>query len=109
MYVQREEVHAVLDRKCRDPNIVARNGPAFLSQEHVDLGIALGCFFDDIQNANGTLAQESSERLLIFEAPGSIPESAVQFTEDYDGNSNGHRPLHHRKNSPVAALKRRIC
>ena len=72
MCVQSEQVHTVLDSKCRNPDIIARNGPAFLSEEHVDLGIAQGCFFDNVQDTNGTLAQKSSERLFILDATGSV-------------------------------------
>ena len=61
MYVEREKVHSMLKCKCRNPNIIARDGSAFFPQEHVNPGIPQGCLFGNVQDSNGTLAKESSE------------------------------------------------
>src|ERR1035438_8030428 len=80
--IQREELKPVLQRNGCDPDIIARNGPPFLSQIYIHLRIPQRGLFGYVQDANRWLTQESRQLCGVLHPAISGPESAVQLTQN---------------------------
>ena len=79
MDIQREELQRVLQGKRRDPNIVAWNGPAFLSQIDIRFRISKRRLFRYTKDTNRSLTQELRQMFGILRTATSGPESTVQL------------------------------
>src|ERR1035438_4152315 len=64
--IQREELKPVLQRNGCDPDIIARNGPAFLSQIHIHFRIPQRGLLGYVQNADRWLTQELRQLRRAF-------------------------------------------
>jgi hypothetical protein len=71
MLVQGEKVQPVLDGRCRNPDIVARNRAAFLPQIEVDLGIPQRRLLSYVEDTSRWLTEKSCELFGVFGIAGS--------------------------------------
>lgn len=70
----------MLQRDGCDPDIIARNGPAFPSQMYIHFRVPQRGLFGYVQDANRRLTQELRQLSRVLRPAISRSESAVQLT-----------------------------